>query len=532
MEEVKRLIEEGKAVLGIEFGSTRIKGVLIDEAHRPIASGVYEWENQLKDGIWTYSLEAAISGMQECYRNLAGQVEKMWGVPVKKLKAIGISGMMHGYLPFDGDGNLLTPFRTWRNTMTGEAAEELTREFNFNIPQRWSIAHLYQAILNGEEHVEKIHHLTTLAGYIHWRLTGKKVLGIGEASGMFPIDSAKKDYDAAMMDRFARLAKVQAYSWKLKDILPEILLAGEEAGTLTAEGARLLDVSGTLEPGIPLAPPEGDAGTGMAATNSVGVRTGNVSAGTSIFAMVVLENGLKEVHEELDMVTTPSGEKVAMVHCNNCTSDLNAWVGMFGEFAAAFGLSLKPEELYGTLFRKALDGDKDGGGLLAFNFLSGEPVIGLSEGRPLFVRRPDCGMTLANFMRTHLYAALAALKIGCDILFKEEGVKVDTLYGHGGFFKTPEVGQRILAAAMNAPVAVMETAGEGGPWGMALLAAYMADKEEEESLEAYLGQKVFAGEKSCMVQPDPTDAAGFDTFITSYRKAIAVEQAAITAFPL
>lgn len=532
MSDAKQTIADGRAVLGIEFGSTRIKAVLIDESHTPIASGAHDWENRLEDGVWTYSLDDIWSGLQDCYRKLTEDVQAKYGLPLTKPAAIGFSAMMHGYMAFDEKDELLVPFRTWRNTITGEAAAELSGVLNFNIPQRWSIAHLYQAVLNDEPHVDKVRYFTTLAGYIHWKLTGEKVIGVGDASGMFPIDSATRDFDAGMVAKFEALPKVQKYSWKLSDILPKVLVAGENAGTLTAEGAKLLDPSGTLEAGIPLAPPEGDAGTGMAATNSVAVRTGNVSAGTSVFAMVVLEEPLKKVHEELDMVTTPMGDAVAMVHCNNCTSDLNAWVGLFKDFADAFGLAVDMDNLYGTLYNRAMEGDKDCGGLVAFNCFSGEPVIGLNEGRPLFVRKPDAKLTLANFMRTHLYASLATLKIGCDILFKEEKVKVDTLYGHGGLFKTKGVGQSILAAAMDAPVAVMETAGEGGPWGMAILAAYMVNGAPGESLDTYLSGKVFAGQQGSVMQPDAADVKGFDEYIESYRAAIAAEQAAITALPL
>ena len=532
MSDVKSVIESGKAVLGIEFGSTRIKAVLIGDDHAPIATGAHDWENMLVDGIWTYSLDMIWEGISDCYSKMAQDAKEKYGVTIKKLAAIGISGMMHGYLPFDKEDNLLVPFRTWRNTITGEAAAELTEVLGFNIPQRWSIAHLYQAILNKEEHVSKIAYFTTLAGYIHWQLTGEKVIGVGEASGMFPIDSKTRDYDAAMLDKFAALDKVKEYPWDIRDILPKVLTAGEKAGTLTEEGAKRLDVSGNLESGILLAPPEGDAGTGMVATNSVAVRTGNVSAGTSVFAMVVLEKALKAVHEELDMVTTPSGDAVAMVHCNNCTSDLNAWVGLFREFAENFGINVDMNELFGKLYNKALEGDKDCGGLLAYNYFSGEPVTGANEGRPLFVRKPDAHFNLANFMRTHLYAALATLKIGLDILLKEEKVKVDRIYGHGGLFKTKGVGQGILAAAMDAPVAVMETAGEGGPWGMALLASYMLQKADGESLEQYLSEKVFGGESGSVMEPDPADVAGFDAYIKAYKAALAAEKAAVEAMPL
>lgn len=532
MENARETIESGRAVLGIEFGSTRIKAVLIDEEHRPIASGAHDWENQLADGIWTYSLDMIWTGLRECYTKLAADVKMQYGVTLTKLSAIGFSGMMHGYMPFDASGELLVPFRTWRNTITGEAAAALTKEFSFNIPQRWSIAHLYQAILNGEEHVEKIAYFTTLAGYIHWKLTGEKVLGVGEASGMFPIDAKTKNYNEKMIAQFDALPAVQKYAWKLEAILPKVLCAGEGAGVLTEEGAKLLDESGSLCAGIPLCPPEGDAGTGMAATNSVAVRTGNVSAGTSVFAMVVIEEDLKAVHEELDLVTTPAGDTVAMVHCNNCTSDLNAWVGLFREFAETFGMTADMDSLFGTLYRKALEGEKDCGGLLAYNYFSGEPVMGVNEGRPLFVRKPDAHFTLANFMRTHLYASLSTLKIGCDILFKEEHVKVDTIYGHGGLFKTKGVGQSILAAAMDAPVAVMKTAGEGGPWGMALLASYMMRKDAGETLEHYLSDKVFGGDGGSVIEPDAADVRGFDAYIERYKKALAAEKAAVETMPL
>ena len=515
----KELIESGKAILGIEFGSTRIKGVLIDENHTPIASGDHEWQNRLEDGIWTYTLDDIWGGLTDCYQKLRADVKAKFDAEITSLAAIGFSGMMHGYMPFDKDGNLLVPFRTWRNTITGQSAKELTDLFAFNVPQRWSIAHLYQAILNQEEHVKDIDYVTTLAGYIHWQMTGEKVMGIGEASGMFPIDSKTRDYDQTMMDAFDAKENVAVYPWKLREILPKVLVAGEQAGVLTEEGAKKLDVSGNLKGGIPVAPPEGDAGTGMTATNSVGLRTGNVSAGTSVFAMVVLEEALKAVHEELDLVTTPAGDAVAMVHCNNCTSDLNAWVSLFHQFAELFGMEVDKNELYGKLYTHALNGDKNGGGLLAFNCFSGEPVIGTDEGRPMFARKPDADMSLANFMRTHLYASLATLKIGCDILFKEEKVKVDTIYGHGGLFKTKGVGQGILAAAMDAPVAVMKTAGEGGPWGMAVLAAYMANGKGT-SLEEYLAQSVFEGQSGEVMQPDPEDVKGFDEYIEMYRKAV------------
>ena len=524
-----QVIEAGKAVLGIEFGSTRIKAVLVDEAGKPIASGAHDWENQLVDGIWTYSLDAIWSGLQDCYKNMAEDVKKQYGVEVKHLAAIGFSAMMHGYMAFDEKDTLLVPFRTWRNTITGQACEELSPYLNFNVPQRWSVAHLYQAILNGEEHVKSIKFQTTLAGYIHWQMSGEKVVGIGEAAGMFPIDSKTRDYNQTMVDKFdAKLAE-KGMPYKLRDIFPKVLVAGEQAGTLTAEGAKKLDPTGTLQPGALMCPPEGDAGTGMVATNSVAVRTGNVSAGTSVFAMVVLEHELEKLHEELDMVTTPAGDAVAMVHCNNCTSDLNAWVNIFKEFAESFGIDVDMNKLFGTLYNKALEGDKDCGGLLAYNYFSGEHITGFTEGRPMVVRTPEAKFNLANFMRVNLYTALGALKCGLDILLKEEQVKIDCIYGHGGLFKTKGVGQSILAAAMNAPVAVMETAGEGGAWGIALLAAYMADKEDGETLDAYLNNKIFAGEKGETMNPDPADVEGFDQFIELYKAGLPIEAAAVAA---
>lgn len=523
----KEAILSGKTVLGIEFGSTRIKAVLVDETHQPVAMGTYDWENRLENNIWTYSLEDIWKGLQGCYKSLKEDVQSKYGVTLTRLGALGFSGMMHGYMPFDGNGELLVPFRTWRNTMTAEACGRLTPVFNFNIPQRWSIAHLYQAILSGEEHVKNIAFFTTLAGYIHWKLSGEKVLGVGEASGMFPIDSGICDFDQKMLAQFDELVADRGFGWKLKDILPKVLPAGAAAGTLTAEGAKLLDPDGELGAGVPMCPPEGDAGTGMVATNSVKVRTGNISAGTSIFSMVVTEHALNKVHEEIDMVTTPDGYPVAMVHCNNCTSDLNAWVNLFEEFAGKFGMKPDKNELYGALYREALTADPDCGGLMAYNYFSGEPVTGLNAGRPMFVRTPDARFSLANFMRSHLYSAMAALKIGNDILLKEEQVKVDSLTGHGGLFKTPVVGQRLMAAAMNAPVTVMDTASEGGAWGMAVLAAYMYEKEEGEALPDYLSGKIFAGQTGTTIAPVQEDVAGFDAFIEKYKSTLPAEKAAV-----
>lgn len=525
--EVKAAIESGNTALGIEFGSTRIKAVLVGEDNVPVASGSHDWENRLENGIWTYSLEDIWTGLQDSYTKLAKDVKEQYGVTLTRIGAIGFSAMMHGYMVFDKEENLLVPFRTWRNTITGEASQKLTELFQFNIPQRWSIAHLYQAILNGEDHVKDICFQTTLAGYIHWKLTGKKVLGVGEASGMFPIDIHTKKFDNGMLAKFNEEIASKGYSWKLEEILPEVLTAGEPAGTLTEEGARLLDVSGNLEAGIPICPPEGDAGTGMAATNSVTVRTGNVSAGTSVFAMIVLEKELSKVYPEIDLVTTPTGNLVGMVHCNNCTSDLNAWVNLFKEFAECFNIKVDMDELFGTLYNKALEGDADGGGLLAYNYFSGEHITGFEQGRPMIVRTPDSKFNLANFMRVNLFTSLGALKVGLDILLKQEGVKVDRILGHGGLFKTKGVGQKIVAAAMNAPVSVMETAGEGGAWGIALLASYMKNKSVGETLDDYLADHVFAGYEGVEMSPDAEDVNGFDQFIARYKEGLPIERAAV-----
>ena len=524
-----KAIDGGKTVLGIEFGSTRIKAVLIGEDHAPIASGSYDWENRYENGLWTYRLEDVLTGLQESYLKLSKDVFENYNTPLQTIGAIGFSGMMHGYMAFDKEGNLLVPFRTWRNTTTGQAAKELTDLFQFTIPHRWSIAHLYQAILNNEPHIQDISYLTTLAGYVHWKLTEQKVLGVGEASGMFPIDSKTNDYDAARIELFNQRLEAENIAWKLRDILPKVLAAGDAAGVLTEEGAKLLDPTGQLRTGIPLCPPEGDAGTGMVATNSVAERTGNVSAGTSVFAMIVLEKELSKLHPEIDMVTTPSGKPVAMAHSNNCTSDLNAWVGLFREFVDALGVEISQSKLFEILYKKALAGDADGGGLLAYNYFSGEPITHLEEGRPLFVRTPESRFSLSNFMRVHLFSAVATLKIGLDILFEQEHVKIDKVLGHGGFFKTEEVGQKIMAAAMNVPVSVMETAGEGGAWGIALLAAYILHKEENEPLEAYLSGKVFAGGNSKTIAPDRGDVDGFAVFMERYKKGLAIERTAVDA---
>ncbi|MFC5530593.1 xylulokinase [Cohnella yongneupensis] len=525
--DVKHAIQSGKTVLGIELGSTRIKAVLIGEDNAPIASGSHDWENSYVDNIWTYCLEEIWNGIQDSYRKMAEDVKRQYGVTLQTVGAIGFSGMMHGYMAFDQEGQLLVPFRTWRNNITEQAAAALSESFNFHIPQRWSIAHLYQAILNGEAHVDDIHFQTTLAGYIHWKLTGQKVLGVGEASGVFPIDIHTKTYNATMVNQFNALIASKNLSWKLEEILPTVLVAGESAGMLTEEGAKLLDVSGELQPGIPFCPPEGDAGTGMVATNSIAKRTGNVSAGTSVFAMVVLEGELSKAYDEIDLVTTPTGSLVAMAHSNNCSSDLNAWVGLFDEFARAMGLDLDANKLYGTLYNLALQGDPDGGGLLAYGYLSGEHMTHFEEGRPLFVRSPDSNFNLANFMRVHLFTALGALKIGMDILLKQEAVKLDEILGHGGLFKTEGVGQKIMAAALNVPVSVMDTAGEGGAWGIAILASYMINKSDDETLEDYLNRKVFAGKAGSKISPDAKDVEGFEQFMKRYVKGLAIERAAV-----
>ncbi len=522
----QQAIASGKTVLGIELGSTRIKALLIGLDYTPLASGSHDWENRYKNGVWTYNLDDVWAGLQDAFRNLRADAQSKHDAPLQTVGAIGFSAMMHGYMAFDQNGNQLVPFRTWRNTSTGQAAAELTDLFQFNIPQRWSIAHVWQAILNEEAHVGQISHLTTLAGYIHWKLTGQKAMGVGDASGMFPINSAINDFDKRLMNLFNQQLTAKNVTWKLEDILPRVLVAGESAGTLTEEGAKLLDPSGELKAGIPLCPPEGDAGTGMVATNSVAARAGNVSAGTSVFAMIVLEKALSKLYTEIDMVTTPSGKPVAMVHSNNCTSDLNAWVGLFEEFMQALGVEVSQAKLFETLYQQALKAEADGGGLLAYNYVSGEHLTGFEQGRPLFVRSPESRLTLANFMRTHLFSSLGALKIGMDILFEQEQVKLDQLLGHGGFFKTPEVGQKMMAAAMGVPVSVMCTAGEGGAWGMALLAAYMLSKPGNP-LEVYLTNQVFANEASVTIVPDPKDVDGFAAFMERYRKGLGIERAAV-----
>lgn len=522
----KETIQSGKATLGIEFGSTRIKCVLIDEDCNPIAQGSHTWENQLVDGLWTYSIDDIWTGLQDCYAQLRADVKEKYGVEIEILASMGVSAMMHGYMPFNKDGKILVPFRTWRNTNTGKAAAALSELFDFNIPLRWSISHLYQAILNNEPHVKDITFFTTLAGYIHWQLTGEKVLGIGDASGMLPIDPELKDFNRTMMDKFQKIIDPYGFPWKLADILPRVLVAGEEAGALTPEGARRLDPSGHLRAGVPLCPPEGDAGTGMTATNSVKQRTGNVSAGTSSFSMIVLEHNLSKPYPSIDIVTTPDGSPVAMVHCNNCTSDINAWVNIFKDYIELTGQKADMGELFTNLFNVALKGDPDCGGLVTYNYISGEPVTDLADGRPLVVRSANDKFTLANFMRANLYGAVAVLKIGNDILLKDEKVNADRITGHGGFFTTPVVGQKILAAALNSPISVMKTAGEGGPWGMAILASYLVNNKNHQSLADYLDNNVFAGNTGSEVKPDPADVDGFNKYIENYKKGLEIEKAA------
>jgi len=525
----KQTIEAGKAILGIEFGSTRIKAVLIDQENKPIAQGSHTWENQLVDGMWTYSTEAIWYGLQDCYADLRKNVQEEYDTEIEILAGIGISAMMHGYMAFDDKDQILVPFRTWRNTNTGKAAAELSKLFNYNIPLRWSISHLYEAILDNEEHVKDIKFQTTLAGYIHWQLTGEKVLGVGDASGMIPVDPDTKTYNAEMVEKFDKLVAPKGFSWRLLDIFPRVLVAGQNAGFLTEAGAKRLDISGHLKAGIPFCPPEGDAGTGMAATNAVKQRTGNVSAGTSSFSMIVLEKDLSKPYEPIDIVTTPDGSLVAMVHCNNCTSDINAWVGIFKEFEELMGIKVDMNQLYGKLFNVACEGDADCGGVLSYNYVSGEPVTGLADGRPLVVRSANDRFNLANFMRAHLYGAIGVLKIGNDILLKEEHVKVDRITGHGGYFKTPGVGQRMLAAALNSPISVMETAGEGGAWGIALLASYVVNNPMQQNLADWLDVNVFSGNTGTEIAPTEEDVAGFNRYIEAYKAGLAIEHAAVEA---
>ena len=528
--DAREWIKNGKAVFGMEFGSTRIKAVLTDTAGTVLAVGSYDWENSLIDGIWTYSLEEIHAGLRGCYASLRRNVEEKYGVTPESYAAMGFSAMMHGYLPFDAEGRQLSRFQTWRNTNTQEAADALTDLFSFNIPLRWSIAHVYQCMLDKEEHVAQYDYITTLAGYVHWILTGERVIGIGDASGMFPIDPETKDYNETMVQAFDALAEKGGYTWKLRDIFPKVLLAGEPAGVLTEKGAAFLDESGSLHPGIPLCPPEGDGDTGVVATNTITKRTGSVSAGTSTFAMVVLEKELSRVYREIDVMMTPDGSVLAQSHGNNGTTDLNAWVGLFQEFAALTGGDSEPGHIFETLYRNSLKGDEDCGGMLSYCFLAGESLTGINEGRPLFVRKPGSAMNLANFMKAHIYGSLAIVKMGLDIL-KNDGVEIDRILGQGGFFKTREVGQRALAAAVGTPVTVMETASEGGAWAIALLASYMAERAAgcDLSLAEYLDQKIFAGMTGVTVTPTKEEIDGFDRFMKQYKQGLEVEKAAVNA---
>ena len=526
-QETASLIARGQTSIGIELGSSRIKTVMIGPDNSPIASGSHDWENTQVEGIWSYSIEDIWRGVQASYKSLVDEVKEKYGVAITSTKSLGFSGMMHGYLAFDKDDNLLVPFRTWRNNFTGQASAALTELFQYPIPQRWNIAHLYQAILNGEEHVKDVRFVTTLAGYVHWKLTGQKVLGVGEASGVFPIDLKTSAFDTRMIGQFDQKVASLSFPWQLGEILPRVMVAGEKGGELTAEGAKLLDVSGQLGAGVPFCPPEGDAGTGMVATNSVSTRTGNVSAGTSVFAMIVLEKELSRVYSEIDLVTTPHGKLVAMAHSNNCSSEYDAWIAMFDDLLKSFGVTVEKSKLYDTLFNLALTGDPDGGGLLAYGYVSGEHMTHFEEGRPMFVRSSTGNFNLANFMRVQLYTALGALRTGLNILFEKEMVQVDQILGHGGFFKTREVGQKIMAAAVNVPVSVMENAGEGGAWGIALLGAYMANRVDGESLDDFLRDKVFAGQKSNCIEPDPADVAGFNRFMERYTNGLEIERVAI-----
>jgi sugar (pentulose or hexulose) kinase len=521
---VAELIAGGKTALGIELGSTRVKAVLIDDTYSAVAQGGFEWENRLVDGVWTYRLDEVWTALAESFSNLRRDVQERYGVPLTRTGALGISAMMHGYLVFDKNGEQLAPFRTWRNTMTAEAAEILSREFSFNIPQRWSVAHLYQALLNKEDHTGQIAFMTTLAGYVHWKLTGEKTLGIGDASGMFPIDSVRKTYHKEMLRRFDRLSAPLGFNRKLEEILPRVLCAGSAAASLSAAGARLLDPRGELRDGIPLCPPEGDAGTGMTATNSVACRTGNVSAGTSIFAMLVLEKELSKPRMELDMVTTPGGLPVAMVHCNNCTSDIDAWVRLFHQTLELCGAKIKKNALYDALYLAALEGEADCDGIVSFNYYSGEPISGVETGRPLLFRAPESRLTVPNFMRALLFATMTTLRLGMDILTKEEGQEIRGLLGHGGLFKTPGAAQRLMAAALNTPITVMESAGEGGAWGIALLAAFAHERRPEETLESFLESRVFAGNAGVTIQPDSADVRGFDAFLRRWTAALPLAQ--------
>lgn len=525
-ENAAKLITSGGAVLGIEFGSTRIKASLIAPDTTPLASGAHTWENQLVDGIWTYDMKDVWSGLAACYAALAEEVQARYSVPLTNVASLGISGMMHGYVALDKDDKLLVPFRTWRNNITGDACAELSPLLDFAVPQRWSIAHLHQSIIEARSHVTDIARLTTLAGYVHLKLTGEHKMGIGEASGMFPVDSAKGTWDSARADKYDRLIAPRKLGWKLREILPEVLSAGSVAGTLSADGAKLLDPSGKLPAGIPLCPPEGDAGTGMVATNAVRPRSGNVSAGTSVFAMIVLEKSLSQVHEEIDIVTTPDGKPVAMAHSNNGSSDLDAWMSLFGQVGRALGADVDVNKLYSSILPLADSAEPDAGGLLAINYVSGEHVTGFTEGRPLFARTPESKLTLENFMRAIYFSSLCAMRTGMNILTEKEGVVIDEIRGHGGFFKGGDTGQRMMAAALNVPVSIPEMAGEGGAWGMAVLAAYSLLGDKKPSLPDYLDAHI-AASIGAPTSPSPSDVEGFGEFFRRHKMGLAIEREAV-----
>ncbi|MDD0824210.1 FGGY-family carbohydrate kinase [Mannheimia sp. AT1] len=530
MSDTQKAIIEGNTSLGIEFGSTRIKAVLIDSKGNILAVGGFNWENHFSEGVWTYPLTEVWQGVQAAFKDLTENVQQQYGQSLQKIAHIGVSAMMHGYLAFNKQNELLVPFRTWRNNFTAQASHELTQLFNYNIPQRWSIAHLYQAILNQEEHLPEVDFITTLAGYVHWQLTGEKVLGVGDASGMFPIDLASQTYNASMLSQFDEFIENKGFEWSIEQILPKVLVAGENAGTLTEQGALLLDPTGNLQAGALLCPPEGDAGTGMVATNSISEKTGNISAGTSAFAMIVLQKELSKVYEELDMVTTPTGKLVAMAHSNNCSSDINAWVGLFKEMLSTLNLPCDTDTLYQTLFLKALEGDADCGNLLSYGFYSGEHIVGLSEGCPTFMHPANANFNLANFMRVHLYTAFAAMKIGMDILMQQEKVEITQILGHGGIFKTENVAQKFLASALNVPIATMQTASEGGAWGIALLANYLNEYKKGISLDDYLNHQIFNSTSVSVSEPDAEISAGYEAFMQRYKKGIKVVQEAVLAF--
>lgn len=523
---IKTCIENGNTSLGIEFGSTRIKAILIDESFTPVASGSFTWENSLENGIWTYSLNEVKEGLQKAYASLKADIKNKYGVTLKKIGALGVSAMMHGYLAFDECGNLLVPFRTWRNTITGEASRELSELFAFNVPERWSVAHLGQAIINGEEHLKDIASFTTLAGYVHNLLTGVNVLGIGDASGMFPIDSTTLQYDEEMIKKFNLWAKERGFNKDVKKLLPPLLLAGEKAGYLTKEGAKLLDIDGDLESGVICAPPEGDAGTGMVATNSVLPLSGNVSAGTSVFAMAVLDKALKGYYPEIDVVTTPAGKDVAMVHCNNCSGDIDAWVNLFRESAISFGAEVSLDKAYEVLLNKALEGKPNCGGIVSLNYISGESITSFNEGRPMLVRGAEDKLALPEIMRSLLYSAFATLRIGMDILYDKEGVKLNSIAGHGGYFKAKQVGAIMASSALKTAITVTQTAGEGGPWGMAILAKYVSDNLGI-GLEEYLSSKVFASTSVERYEASKEDMEGFSAYMEEYYKILKAERAFI-----